>query len=274
MPSAIFAHDLYQRTDLAQGRASKTSPSYHAAEIRRVDLQQHWVKPKVERNPQITRPLGSVEDRASPKRAALALRPQATNRSRTLEAARAGASPHSPGLGGAAGLPNALRTVPNAPIRDGRLRKFHASRDKPRAVSRRGECHRRRHGSCSVSRCGVQRPESSQRSKTRRMSASRVQAWLDRKAEELAHAEREKAAAIAEQERAEALRVEIPPPAEPPAMARARNADEKHAVRLKRAKSKPRSRKPRGDFVYGRQKPKELTATRRSVAFLRILTNF
>ena len=40
--------------------------------------------------------------------------------------------------------------------------------------------------------------------------APRIQAWLDRKAEERAFAEREQAAAIAEQERLQALRVSIP----------------------------------------------------------------
>jgi hypothetical protein len=63
----------------------------------------------------------------------------------------------------------------------------------------------------------------------------RVQAWLDRKAEELAYAERENAAALAEKERVEALRVEVPPPAEGAVMARAPNAEEDQAARLKRA---------------------------------------
>jgi hypothetical protein len=68
------------------------------------------------------------------------------------------------------------------------------------------------------------------------MVSPRVQAWLDRKAEELAYAEKEKAAALAERERAEAARVEIPPPAEPAPMARASKVAEDRAARRKRAK--------------------------------------
>jgi hypothetical protein len=63
----------------------------------------------------------------------------------------------------------------------------------------------------------------------------RVQAWLDRKAEELAYAERENAAALAEKERAEALRVEVPSPAEAAVVARAPNAEENQAAPPKRA---------------------------------------
>jgi hypothetical protein len=64
----------------------------------------------------------------------------------------------------------------------------------------------------------------------------RVQAWLDRKAEELAYAEKEKAAALAERERAEALRAQTPPPLEHAAMARARNAEENEGARIERAR--------------------------------------
>jgi hypothetical protein len=75
----------------------------------------------------------------------------------------------------------------------------------------------------------------------------RVQAWLDRKAEEHAYVQKENAAAsadkernekalLAEQERAEALRAQVPPPSEPAAMASARNAAENQAARLERAR--------------------------------------
>ena len=76
----------------------------------------------------------------------------------------------------------------------------------------------------------------------------RVQVWLDRKAEEQAYAEREKAAALAEKERkekaalaekerAEALRAQVPPPSETAARASARNAEERQAAaRLERAR--------------------------------------
>jgi hypothetical protein len=67
------------------------------------------------------------------------------------------------------------------------------------------------------------------------MVAPRIQAWLDRKAEELAYAEREKAAALAEQARAEELRITIPSPTEQAALARARDAEENHTARLERA---------------------------------------
>ena len=74
-------------------------------------------------------------------------------------------------------------------------------------------------------------------------ASPRVQAWLDRKAEELAYAEKEKAAALAEKEKAaalaekertEALRAEAPAPAEDVAMVR--NAEEDQAALPERAK--------------------------------------
>jgi len=71
----------------------------------------------------------------------------------------------------------------------------------------------------------------------------RVQAWLDRKAEEQAYAEKEKAAALAEKERTEALRVEIPPPIEHTAVAQARNAEQNQAARLERARRARRAAK-------------------------------
>jgi hypothetical protein len=83
-----------------------------------------------------------------------------------------------------------------------------------------------------VAELAPRKPQAQQRTQ---MAAPRVQAWLDRKAEELAYAEKEKAAALAEQARAEALRVEIPSPAEPAATARARDAEENQAARRERA---------------------------------------
>ena len=61
--------------------------------------------------------------------------------------------------------------------------------------------------------------------------APRVQAWMDRNAEGLVYAEKEKAAAFAEKERAEALRIKIPSTAEHAAMARARDKEEKASRR-------------------------------------------
>jgi hypothetical protein len=60
--------------------------------------------------------------------------------------------------------------------------------------------------------------------------APRVQAWLDRNAEGLVYAEKERAADVAGKERAEALRIRIPSTAEHAAMARARANGEKQAV--------------------------------------------
>jgi hypothetical protein len=64
----------------------------------------------------------------------------------------------------------------------------------------------------------------------------RVQAWLDRKAEEFAYAEKQKAAALAEKERAQALRVEIPSPPAQTATTPPQNVDEHQAARLDRAR--------------------------------------
>jgi hypothetical protein len=83
--------------------------------------------------------------------------------------------------------------------------------------------------------------------------APRVQAWLDRNAEGLVYAEKEKAAAFAEKERAEALRMNIPPMAEHSAMARAHDKAAKQTVERKSAartterakrEAKRRSRQP------------------------------
>jgi hypothetical protein len=66
--------------------------------------------------------------------------------------------------------------------------------------------------------------------------APRVQAWLDRKAEELAYAEKEQAAALAEKERAEALQLEPPPAVEQATIPQVRNAEEDQVVRRERAR--------------------------------------
>ena len=67
-----------------------------------------------------------------------------------------------------------------------------------------------------------------------RKVAPRIQAWLDRKVEGRAYAEQEKAAAIAEQEGAEARRMKSPATAELAAFARAHD-DEKQAAERERA---------------------------------------
>jgi hypothetical protein len=83
--------------------------------------------------------------------------------------------------------------------------------------------------------------------------APRVQAWLDRNAEGLVYAEKEKTAAFAEQERAEALRITIPSMAEHSAMARAHDKEGKQtaqresaprATERKKREAKRRSRQP------------------------------
>jgi|RhiMethySRZTD1v2_1073278.scaffolds.fasta_scaffold09748_11 hypothetical protein len=65
------------------------------------------------------------------------------------------------------------------------------------------------------------------------VAAPRIQAWLDRKAEERAFVERERAAAIAEKERLQALRMSIPSASEQPVLAREaerRNAEQQEAA--------------------------------------------
>jgi hypothetical protein len=90
-------------------------------------------------------------------------------------------------------------------------------------------------------------PPAQQKAKAR-VVRPRVQAWLDRKAEEQAYAEkgkvaalaeneRKEKAALAEKERAEALRAQVPSPSETAARASARNAEERQAAaRLERAR--------------------------------------
>ncbi len=63
-----------------------------------------------------------------------------------------------------------------------------------------------------------------------RKVAPRVQAWLDRKAEGLVYAEKEKAAALAEKERAEGLRMNVSPTAEQAAPAQLREAAERESA--------------------------------------------
>jgi hypothetical protein len=60
--------------------------------------------------------------------------------------------------------------------------------------------------------------------------APRIQAWLDRKAEGLVYAEKERVAAVSEKERAEELRIKIRSPAEYAAMARAHAEEERPAT--------------------------------------------
>jgi hypothetical protein len=69
--------------------------------------------------------------------------------------------------------------------------------------------------------------------------APRIQAWLDRKAEGLVYAEKERVAAVSEKERVEELRIKIRSPAEYAAMARAHAEEERPATeRASAARSK------------------------------------
>ena len=63
-----------------------------------------------------------------------------------------------------------------------------------------------------------------------RKVAPRIQRWLDRNAEGLIYAEKEKADTFAEKERVEALRIKIPSTAENAAMAQAYDKKEKQAA--------------------------------------------
>jgi hypothetical protein len=60
--------------------------------------------------------------------------------------------------------------------------------------------------------------------------APRIQAWLDRKAEGLVYAEKEKVAAVSEKERVEELGIKIRSPAEYASMARAHAEEERQAA--------------------------------------------
>jgi hypothetical protein len=68
-----------------------------------------------------------------------------------------------------------------------------------------------------------------------RETAPRIQVWLDRKAESADYAAREEAAARAERERAEALRIKIPSAAEYADRARALDTEQQQARRRERA---------------------------------------
>jgi hypothetical protein len=63
----------------------------------------------------------------------------------------------------------------------------------------------------------------------------RIQAWLERKAEGVAFAEREKAAALAERERTEALRAKLASVPEPALVTRASADEERQAAERERA---------------------------------------
>ena len=71
--------------------------------------------------------------------------------------------------------------------------------------------------------------------------APRVQAWLDRKAEGLVYAEKEKAAALAEKERG--LRMNVAPPAEQAAPAQLREAAERESAARARESAKREARR-------------------------------
>lgn len=73
--------------------------------------------------------------------------------------------------------------------------------------------------------------------------APRVQAWLDRKAEGLVYAEKEKAAAFAEKERG--LRMNVAPPAEQAAPAQLREAAERESATRARESAKREARRSR-----------------------------
>jgi hypothetical protein len=66
-------------------------------------------------------------------------------------------------------------------------------------------------------------------------ASPRFEAWLQRKSEGVAPAEREKAAAHADRERADALRAKLAASAEPLASPRTRDAEERRADRRERA---------------------------------------
>ena len=71
--------------------------------------------------------------------------------------------------------------------------------------------------------------------------APRVQAWLDRNAEALVYAEKEKAAAFAEKERG--LRINVAPPAEQAAPAQLREAAERESATRARQSAKREARR-------------------------------
>jgi hypothetical protein len=88
--------------------------------------------------------------------------------------------------------------------------------------------------------------------------APRLQAWLDRKAEGLLYAEKEKAAALAEKEQAEKLRLSIVSTAAKAAMARARDDD---AERERAADAKERAQRE------ARRRSRQLEQTKAQTAY-------
>jgi hypothetical protein len=88
--------------------------------------------------------------------------------------------------------------------------------------------------------------------------APRLQAWLDRKAEGLIYAEKEKAAALAEKEQAEKLRMSIVSTAAKAAMARARDDG---AERERAADAKERAQRE------ARRRSRQLEQTKAQTAY-------
>jgi hypothetical protein len=80
------------------------------------------------------------------------------------------------------------------------------------------------------------------RSEPTAMASPRIQAWLERKAEGVAFAEKEKAAAQAERERADALRARLAATPDPVAVARTRDNGEKQAAEYQRAERAARAK--------------------------------
>jgi hypothetical protein len=76
-----------------------------------------------------------------------------------------------------------------------------------------------------------------------RKVAPRVQAWLDRNAEGLVYSQKEKAAASAEKERADARRMKIPSTAELAAFARARTEERQAAERESPTRTKENAKR-------------------------------
>src|SRR5262245_9155172 len=73
------------------------------------------------------------------------------------------------------------------------------------------------------------------RHETTAAASPRIQAWLERKAEGVTFAEKEKAAALADRERAEALRASLAATPEPSVAPRPRESEEKRAAGRERA---------------------------------------
>jgi hypothetical protein len=73
------------------------------------------------------------------------------------------------------------------------------------------------------------------RQETTTTTSPRIQAWLERKAEGVAFAEKEKAVALAERERADELRAKLAAMPEPYVAPRAQDAEERQAAERERA---------------------------------------